>query len=49
MGRRRAHRLRAAHDEMLLLLGPILLGVASAILAARSPAVATALALAGLQ
>ena len=47
--RRRAERVFAAQDEMLLLLVPSLFALVSALLAMRSPTVACALILVGLQ
>lgn len=48
IGRRRAERLSAAQDEKLVLLAPALVGLVSALLAVRCPAVACALILVGL-
>lgn len=49
IGRRRAERVFAAQDEMLLLLAPALFALVSAMLAMRNPAIACALILVGLQ
>lgn len=48
-GRWRAERLIVAHDEILMLLALALFGFLSALMAVRSPAIASALILAGLQ
>lgn len=49
IGRRRDRRLSAAREEALVLLVPVLVGIISALLALRSPAVACALIWVGLQ
>jgi hypothetical protein len=49
IGRRTAEDVSAAQDEKLALLLPALFGFISVLLAVRSPAVAAALILVGLQ
>ena len=49
IARRRAERAFATQDEVFVLLAPVLFGTVSALLAIRSPAIACALILVGLQ
>ena len=46
---RRAERVFATQDDLLVLLAPVLFGILSMLLAIRSPAIACALILVGLQ